>query len=124
MKTSFDLPDDLVAQLKARAARDGREVQEVAAGLLSEALSSAPSAAASAEPVSKHLPLIKARPAQRRDAQSLTAQEMCDFVKEVEQQQEVERFERALGHQHVDRARPLRRTLSTRQRGAGTKLRR
>ena len=54
--------------------------------------------------VSKNLPLIKLRPAEPIDARSLTQQEWCDWLKEVELQLDVERYEKALGHQHVDRA--------------------
>ena len=101
MKTTFDLPDELLAQLKQRAARDGRNVEEVAAHLLADALGDARTP--SAELVPKHLPLIKARPAELA-ARPVTTQEFCDFIKDVEQQHEVERHERAFGHQHVDRA--------------------
>jgi plasmid stability protein len=40
MKTTLDLPDDLLAELKARAARAGRDVEEFAAHLLTDALRS------------------------------------------------------------------------------------
>jgi plasmid stability protein len=45
MKTTLALPDDLLAELKARAARAGRNVEEFAARLLTDALRS------TAEPV-------------------------------------------------------------------------
>jgi plasmid stability protein len=40
MKTTLDLPDDLLAELKARAARAGRNVEEFTARLLTDALRS------------------------------------------------------------------------------------
>ena len=54
--------------------------------------------------VAKHLPLIKARPLPPADTPSLTAQQWCDWLKDLEQQQEVERYEKAFGHQYVARA--------------------
>jgi plasmid stability protein len=60
MTTSLNLPDELVAQLRQRAARDGKNLDELAAGLLAAALGSA--AVTVGELVSKNLPLVKARP--------------------------------------------------------------
>jgi plasmid stability protein len=40
MKTTLDLPDQLLAELKARAARAGRDFEEFAARLLIDALRS------------------------------------------------------------------------------------
>lgn len=42
MKTTFDLPSDLVRKLKLRAVRDGRKLKDVAAELLSTGLAAAP----------------------------------------------------------------------------------
>jgi hypothetical protein len=41
VKTILDIPDELLAQLKACAGRDGREIDQVAASLLADALASA-----------------------------------------------------------------------------------
>jgi plasmid stability protein len=38
MKTTIDLPDDLVRRLKVRALRDGKKLKELTAELLSQAL--------------------------------------------------------------------------------------
>jgi len=95
-----------VAQLKARAVRDGRDVQDVAAELLAEALRES-AGEDKAEPLlSRNLPVIKARFAGPTAVAALTAQEMSDFIKAADHQHEVERFEKALGHQHVDRTGP------------------
>lgn len=40
MKTTLDIPDELLAQLKARAVRDGRDVDQLAASLLAAGLRS------------------------------------------------------------------------------------
>jgi hypothetical protein len=107
MRTTLDLPEELVRRLEQRAVHDGRTPEQVAAELLAAGL--APQAPGNghtpshAEVVPKRLPLIKARPAAPADVKNLSAQEMADLVKDVELQHEVERYEKALGHQHVDR---------------------
>jgi plasmid stability protein len=123
MKATVDLPDDLAAEVQRRAATGGRDLAGEVVDLLRQGLSAATSPAPTAgaqtttpsgncggdhagQVAPKHLPLIKARPIGPTGATALTAQQMCDFLKDVEQQLEVERFERALGHQHLDRAGP------------------
>lgn len=61
MKTTLDIPDELLARLKERAARDGRDVDQLAASLLADALASPAQHVAGLVP--KALPLIKPRPA-------------------------------------------------------------
>ena len=61
MKTTLDIPDELLAQLKARAARDGREIDQLAASQLADALAGAGQDVAGLGP--KTLPVIGARPA-------------------------------------------------------------
>ena len=107
MKTTLDLPDALVNEIKLRAAREGREVNEVVADLLAAGVSpEVKSAATNGLTVPKTLPLIKVRPAQPTDARKLTTQEWCDWIKDADLRLEVERYEKTLGHQHVDRADP------------------
>ncbi len=105
MRTTLDLPDELVRRLELRAAHDGRTPEQVATDLLAAGLppNGAP-APASAEVVPKRLPLIKARPAPPADVKAMSGQAWADWLKDVELQQEVERYEKAFGHQHVDRA--------------------
>jgi plasmid stability protein len=105
MKTTLDLPDALVNEIKQRAVREGRDVNEVVADLLNAGVSpELKSVPANGQTVPKTLPLIKVRPAQPADARKLTTQEWCDWIKEVDLRLEVERYEKTLGHQHVDRA--------------------
>lgn len=61
MKTTLDIPDEVLARLKARAARDGRDVDQLAASLLADALAGAAQDAAGLVP--KTLPVTGARPA-------------------------------------------------------------
>lgn len=105
MRTTVDLPEALLREIKQRAAREGRKLKDVVADLLAASLSPAATSGPENPPVaSKNLPLIKLRPAQPADARRLTTQEWCDWIKEVDLQLDVERYEKALGHQHVDRA--------------------
>ena len=105
MKTTLDLPDALVRQIELRAEREGRDIQEIVADLLATGVS--PAGETNLEKdrvVSKNLPMIKLRPAQPSDVKKLSTQEWCDWIKDIDLQQEVERYEKAFGHQHVDRA--------------------
>ena len=105
MKTTVDFPPELMCAIERRAAQEGRELQEVVAEMLAAGLTPAPEA--NSPPgalVAKQLPRIKARPASPPDARTLIQQEWCDWLKEVEQQHELERYERTFGHQYVDRA--------------------
>jgi hypothetical protein len=102
MQTTLDLPEDVVRRLERRAAHDGRTVEQVAADLLTAVLppddESSP-----AQVVPKHLPLIRAKHLNSADARAVTGQAWVDLIKELESQDEVERYEKALGHQHVGR---------------------
>jgi hypothetical protein len=108
MKTTVELPGHLVREIELRAAHEGRMVNDAVAELFVAGLSGL-SPADGGSPlqervVSRNLPLIKVRPAQPADAGNRTTQEWCDWIKDLELQLDVERYEKAFGHQHVDRA--------------------
>lgn len=112
MATTVEIPDDLARAVQRRAAADGRDVAAEVVELVRKGLGGAGGDEAPlAQPdrpaplVPKHLPLIKARPAMpAADARSMSPQEYCDWLKELDLQLDVEHYEKALGHQHVDRA--------------------
>jgi plasmid stability protein len=105
MKTTLELPDHLVREIELRAAHEGRVVNDVVAELLAAALPPAAGGSPLEERVvSRNLPLIKVRPTQPADAGNRTTQEWCAWIKDLDLQLEVERYEKAFGHQHVDRA--------------------
>lgn len=105
METTIDLPDALVREIELRALQEGRKLKEVVADLLTAAVATrATTTSGEGQGVSKNLPLIKVRLAQPTNGTKLTTQEWCDWLKEMDLQLEVERYEKALGHQHVDRA--------------------
>ena len=120
MGSTLKLPEELIRRLERRAVRDGRTPEDVAAELLAAGLPA--DTAAAPEPtavapenhaapgtgavVPKRLPLIKARASGPAPAEmkAMSGQAWADWLKGVEQQLEVERHEKALGHKHVDRA--------------------
>ena len=66
MKTTIDLPDDLVRKLKIRAAREGRKMKDVAAEYLRKGLAAQASVKHEARPVivkdkKTGLPVIQGR---------------------------------------------------------------
>jgi hypothetical protein len=108
MATNLQLPDAVGRRLARRAAAEGRTPAEIAAELLDATLppetAVAGGASAAAAPVVKRMPYIRARPAAPADAKTMTAQEFCDWLKDLELQDNVERHESAFGHKYVDRA--------------------
>jgi len=104
MSTSVELPDALLSELKLRAEREGRKLSDVVADVLHAAMASSMAATESGRTVNKQLPKIKVRPFDRCNAKTLSQQEWCDWIKEQDLQSEIEQYEKAFGHQHVDRA--------------------
>lgn len=104
METSVNVPAHLFSELQLRATQEGRAVQEVVADLLQAGMSSSgPVGVEQHALLPKNLPLMKVRPVTPAGP-PLSAQQWSDWVKHLEMQQELERYETALGHQHVDRA--------------------
>jgi hypothetical protein len=90
---------------KRRAAQEGRKLDDVVADMLRAGMTPANKAeTGKGQVLTKGLPLIKLRPVQPTDVKALSQQEWCDWIKAVDLQLEVERYEKAFGHQHVDRA--------------------
>jgi hypothetical protein len=90
MATNLQLPDAVGRRLARRAANEGRTPAEIAAELLDANLP--PDAVVEGEspagaPVVKRMPYIRARPAAPADAKTMTAQEFCDWIKDLELQQ-------------------------------------
>ena len=115
MKTTLDLPPDLVKQLKLRAVHEGKKLKEAVADVLRAGLAAdGPNARrrASSDPpalntLPKTLPRLKVRPIERPDGaapDSPDPQRLVELIKEAEQQDDVARHDRTFGHQHLDRA--------------------
>jgi plasmid stability protein len=105
MNTTVDLPDALASEIKRRAVQEGRRLDDVVADVLRAGMTPA-AESGNGQLVSKTLPLIKVRPAQPANPMALSQQEWCDWIKQADMQLEVEHYEKALGHQHVDRVDP------------------
>jgi plasmid stability protein len=88
MKATFDLPDDLVRQLKLRAARDGRKLKEIAAALLRDGLGASPDQRKATPPLVRKdrktgLPVIQCRRA-ASPAEELTPKRIAKILSEQE----------------------------------------
>jgi plasmid stability protein len=91
MKTTFDLPTDLVRELKLRAVHEGRKLKEVAADLLKRGLA-APETAAKSRPAkpkieiqTSGLPVVRCKanaPAKRMTAGELLALEQASLAQD------------------------------------------
>ena len=103
MKTTLDLPERVIRELERRAISQGRNVNDVVADLLTAGVAPVQNDPDATRLVSKNLPRIKVRPVPPAD-RTLTTQEWCDWIKGVDLQLEVERYEKSVGHQHVDRS--------------------
>jgi plasmid stability protein len=84
MKTTMDLPEDLVRKLKVRAARDRRKLKDLAAEFLREGLAASAGAREPVKPVivkdrASGLPVIQCR---RAPARSMTPEQVADLMLE------------------------------------------
>lgn len=107
METTFNLPAALLDKITQRALQERRDVEDVVAVLLAAGLSSTDKTCLADGPIAvKNLPLMMVHSVQPAEARQFTTQEWCDWIKAIDLQLEVERYETALGHQHLDRADP------------------
>lgn len=86
MKTTIDLPRDLVHAMKLRALHEGRKLKDIAAELLRSALHpvSPPVPRATTGPLApKTLPTLKPH-LPRSSPPARTPQEFCDFIKQAD----------------------------------------
>ncbi len=95
MKTTFDLPDDLVKEVKYRALRDGKKLRETVTELLRNGLASGPSQTKTARPkvgTDPHtgLPLIESPPG--AVISSMSADEIYALIHATQEEEDLERF--------------------------------
>jgi plasmid stability protein len=85
MKTTIDLPDDLVRELKLRAVREGRKLKDAAAAAIRAGLAVAEVPAAAEKPAvlgrdkKTGLPLIQCRRSAKRD-EELTPLRVAEII--------------------------------------------
>ena len=90
MKTTLDLPDDLLRTMKMQAVQEGRKLKDVAAEIFRRGLAHPPNPASRPTRHRVKLPLIKAEPGARPFA--LTGER----IHELEMQSEMESHEASL----------------------------
>jgi len=99
MKTTLDLPDDLVRAVKLRALREGRKLKDAVADLLRKGLasSSAPRSQVAVTPTARlttdpttGLPLIICDP--NAPASKMTIEELLALEQETQSQEDFERL--------------------------------
>ena len=100
MKTTFDLPPDLVKAVKLRAVHEGRKLKDVAADLLKRGLA-APEAAAKPPPAkpkieiqANGLPVVRC--AANAPAKRMTARELLALEQESLDHEDLKRLGHAL----------------------------
>lgn len=96
MKTTINLPVEVVRGLKLHAVRHGRKMRETAL----EVLRAGTASVSNTRPILKlkTLPRIKARRIKSAGVNRISAQEMSDWVKQADLQGETDRYEKAFGH--------------------------
>ena len=105
MKTTLDLPSELVREIKLRAVHEGRKLKDLAAELLRTALAPVSvSKGSNTAAVPKTLPVLKASNATPEEFARMSAQEFSDWIQQVNLDLELKHYEKAIGHQYVDRA--------------------
>lgn len=99
MKTTLDLPDDLVHEVKLRALHEGQELKDVVADLLRKGLASARASSAPTPRVASSritvdpksgLPMIRCGP--DAPASKMTAAELIALEQETQLQEDLERL--------------------------------
>ncbi|WP_254510109.1 hypothetical protein [Anatilimnocola floriformis] len=103
MLTNINLAPELESAIQLRATSEGRAVQDVVADLLVAGLGITKPLAPSA-PVPKALPVLSGRLDPLAKPTELNPQEWSELLKNADLQLEIERYETATGHQHVDRS--------------------
>lgn len=95
MKTTIDLPDDLVKEVKYRAVRDGKKLRETVAELLRSGLAAGPPRLKTARPnvgTDPHtgLPLIEGAPGAA--ISSMRADDIYALIHATQEEEDLERF--------------------------------
>ena len=83
MKTTFDLPEDLVREMKFRAVREGRKLRDVAEEVFRKGLAAAPPPLSSGKRNRVSLPIIPAPP--NAPSFELSGERLLELESEAEQ---------------------------------------
>lgn len=96
MKTTIDLPSDLVRAFKLHAVHHGLKLNTTAVAILRATLEQQTPRAQKSLP--KTLPLMPMRPRSAPRLKPLSAQEMSDFIKQADLEADAVLYEKAFGH--------------------------
>ncbi len=96
MKTTIDLPADLVRAFKLHAAHHGLKLNATAVAILRAQLGEDTPRAR--KPLPKTLPLMPVRPLPAPRIKPMSAQAMSDFIRQADMDAVTEPYEKALGH--------------------------
>lgn len=96
MKTTVDMPDELVRAFKLHAAQRGRKLNATVVAILRIQLEE--TAPRARRPLPKTLPLMPVRLLKTPAPKPMSAQAMSDFIKQAELDAATERYEKAFGH--------------------------
>ncbi len=102
MRTTLDLPDDLLREAKIRAVREGRKLKDVMAASLSAYLYPAKQFEKETVLTAAKLPVINTRPIEGLTLSSSSVEETCKLIEKTEIRDDLEDYERVFGHQCVD----------------------
>ncbi len=96
MKTTVDLPNELVRAFKLLTVQRGRKLNATAVAILGKQLEE--TAPRAGRPLPKTLPLMPVRPLKTPAPKPMSAQAMSDFIKQADLNADTERYEKAFGH--------------------------
>ena len=98
MKTTIDLPADLVRAFKLHAVHRGLKFNTTAVAILRAKLELQEHAPRARKSLPKTLPLMPVRPLTAPRLKPMSAQAMSDFIKQADLEADTERYEKAVGH--------------------------
>lgn len=98
MKTTIDLPADLVRAFKLYAVHHGLKLNTTAVAILRAKLELPEKTLRAKKPLPKTLPLLRVRPLTAPRVQPMSAQAMSDFIKKADLEADTERHEKPVGH--------------------------
>ena len=95
MKTTLDLPDDLVREVKYRAVRDGKKLRETVAELLRSGLAAGPAQTRTVRPIvgsdpQTGLPLFESPPGAA--ITSMSADDIYALIHATQEEEDLARF--------------------------------
>lgn len=96
MKTTIDLPAELVRAFKLHAVHRGLKLNPTAVAILRATLEEKTPRAQKSLP--KTLPLMPVRPLTAPLIKPMSAQGMSDFIKQADMDADTEHYEKAFGH--------------------------